>query len=121
VDEAALRQRTKAVVHERRRFAYRRLHVLLRMATRSTTKKHFRLHREQKLAMRRRGGRKRETGTRAPMTVLMAPNDRRSFDFLSDQLTDGRGFRILTLSMIAHVWPRTWPADDRARQAEDGG
>jgi hypothetical protein len=55
------------------------------------------------------------------MTVLMAPNDRRSFDFLSDQLTDGRGFRILTLSMIAHVWPRTWPADDRARQAEDGG
>ena len=47
--------------------------------------------------MRRRGGRKRAIGTRAPMTVPMAPNDRWSLDFVSDQLTDGRRFRILTV------------------------
>ncbi|SFQ37580.1 putative transposase, partial [Bradyrhizobium sp. Ghvi] len=34
--------------------------------------------------MRRRGGRKRAIGTRAPMTVAMAPNDRWSLDFVSD-------------------------------------
>lgn len=41
--------------------------------------------------------RKRAIGTRAPMTVPMAPNDRWSPDFVSDQLTDGRRFRILSV------------------------
>jgi putative transposase len=31
------------------------------------------------------------------MMVPMAPNDRWSLDFVSDQLTDGRRFRILTV------------------------
>jgi putative transposase len=60
-------------------------------------KKLFRLYREEKLAVRRRGGRKQAIGTRAPMTVPMAPNDRWSLDFVSDQLTDGHRFRILTV------------------------
>jgi hypothetical protein len=60
-------------------------------------KKLFWLYREEKLAVRRRGGRKRAIGTRAPMTVPMAPNDRWSLDFVSDQLADGRRFRILTV------------------------
>ena len=47
--------------------------------------------------MRRRGGRKRAIGTRAPMLVPMMPNDRWSLDFVSDQLTCGRRFRILTV------------------------
>jgi putative transposase len=57
----------------------------------------FRLYREEKLAARRRGGRKRAIGTRAPMTVPTAPNDRWSLDFVLDQLTDGRRFRVLTV------------------------
>ena len=47
--------------------------------------------------MRRRGGRKRAIGTRAPMLAPMMPNDRLSLDFVSDQLTCGRRFRILTV------------------------
>jgi hypothetical protein len=31
------------------------------------------------------------------MMVPVAPNDRWSLDFVSDQLTDGRRFRILTV------------------------
>ena len=31
------------------------------------------------------------------MMVPMAPNDRWSLDFVSDQLTDGRRFRVLTV------------------------
>ena len=60
-------------------------------------KKLFRLYREEKLTVRRRGGRKRAIGTRAPMTVPVLPNDRWSLDFVSDQMTDGRRFRILTV------------------------
>ncbi|RXG84489.1 IS3 family transposase, partial [Bradyrhizobium zhanjiangense] len=97
-DDAALRQRMRALAQERRRFGYRRLHVLLkREGYRINHKKLFRLYREERLAVRRRGGRKRAIGTRAPMTVPMAPNDRWSLDFVSDQLTDGRRFRILTV------------------------
>ncbi|WLA47921.1 IS3 family transposase [Bradyrhizobium elkanii] len=97
-DDDGLRQRMKAIAHERRRFGYRRVHVLLkREGYRVNHKKLFRLYREEKLAVRRRGGRKRAIGTRAPMTVPMAPNDRWSLDFVSDQLTCGRRFRVLTV------------------------
>lgn len=97
-DDAGLRRRMKAIADERRRFGYRRLHVLLkREGFVVNHKKLFRLYREEKLTVRRRGGRKRAIGTRAPMMVPMAPNERWSLDFVSDQLTDGRRFRILTV------------------------
>ena len=47
--------------------------------------------------VRRRGGRKRALGTRAPMALPQGPNQRWSLDFLSDALTDGRRFRILAV------------------------
>jgi putative transposase len=81
----------RAIAHERRRFGYRRVHVLLkREGYRVNHKKLFRLYREEKLAVRRRGARKRAIGT-------MAPNDHWSLDFVSDQLTCGRRLRILTV------------------------
>ena len=97
-DDAALRERMRAIAHERRRFGYRRLHVLLRREGHLVNhKKLFRLYREEKLTVRRRGGRKRAIGTRAPMLIPLKPNERWSLDFVSDQLTDGRRFRILTI------------------------
>jgi putative transposase len=63
---------------------YRRLHVLLKREGHVINhKKLFRLYREEKLAVRRRGGRKQAIGTRAPMMVPMAPSDRWSLDFVS--------------------------------------
>jgi putative transposase len=47
--------------------------------------------------VRKRGGRKRALGMRAPMPVLLAPNGRWSLDFVSDQFVCGRRFRILTV------------------------
>ncbi|WP_315783430.1 IS3 family transposase [Bradyrhizobium sp. SZCCHNPS1003] len=97
-DDAGLRQRMRAIAHERRRFGYRRLHVLLkREGYLVNHKKLFRLYRAERLTVRRRGGRKRALGTRAPMTVPLLSNDRWSLDFVSDQMTDGRRFRILTV------------------------
>lgn len=60
-------------------------------------KKLRRLYREEKLQVRRRGGRKRALGTRAPMVLPDGPNQRWSLDFVSDALTDGRRFRILAV------------------------
>ena len=58
-------------------------------------KKLYRLYREEKLMVRRRRGRKRALGTRAPMTLPGAINQRWSLDFVADALSDGRRFRIL--------------------------
>ena len=97
-DDQGLRERMIALARERRRFGYRRLHVLLRREGYEVNhKKLFRLYREEKLTVRRRGGRKRAIGTRAPMLLPLAPNERWSLDFVSDQFTDGRRFRILTV------------------------
>jgi len=97
-DDRDLRERMKEIAHERRRFGYRRVHILLKREGYVVNhKKLFRLYREEKLAVRRRGGRKRAIGTRAPMMTPLAPNERWSLDFVSDQLTDGRRFRILAI------------------------
>lgn len=98
IDDGLLRERMKAIAHERRRFGYRRLHVLLRREGHVVNHKRlFRIYREEKLTVRRRGGRKRAMGTRAPMLIPMAPNQRWSLDFVSDQMTDCRRFRVLTV------------------------
>ena len=60
-------------------------------------KKLYRLYREEQLMVRRRRGRKRALGTRAPMTLPEAINQRWSLDFVSDALSDGRRFRILCI------------------------
>lgn len=60
-------------------------------------KKLRRLYAEEGLAVKRRRGRKRATGERAPMAPASAPNDRWSLDFLSDVVEPGRRFRILAV------------------------
>jgi putative transposase len=96
LDDRDLRLRLRALAHERRRFGYRRLLVLLRReGFKVNHKRLFRLYREERLMVRRRGGRKRALGTRAPMIVPQLPNERWSLDFVSDQFVDGRRMRIL--------------------------
>ncbi len=95
-DDAAIRARLKELASQRRRFGYRRLHILLkREGVEINWKKLYRLYREERLTVRKRGGRKRALGTRAPMAVPQGPNQRWGLDFVSDALVDGRRFRIL--------------------------
>jgi len=97
-DDGELRDRLKALAQERRRFGYRRLHVLLRREGHEVNRKRVqRIYREEKLMVRKRGGRKRALGTRRPIETPVAPNERWSLDFVSDQLTDGRRFRMLAV------------------------
>ena len=97
-DDAAARAAMKAVAAERRRFGYRRLHIMLgRQGIVMNLKKLGRLYREERLQVRRRGGRKRTLGTRRPMLVPDTMNRRWSLDFVSDAFTDGRRFRVLAV------------------------
>jgi putative transposase len=97
-EDGVLRERLKALAQQRRRFGYRRLYVLLRREGQLVNKKRVqRLYREERLTVRRRGGRKRALGTRRPLEVPVTPNQRWSLDFIHDQLTDGRRFRILAV------------------------
>tara|TARA_B100000378_G_scaffold33285_3_gene24974 strand:+ start:41337 stop:41810 length:474 start_codon:yes stop_codon:yes gene_type:complete len=54
-------------------------------------------YREERLQVRRRGGRKRALGTRAPMTIPQSGNQRWSLDFVSDAFACGRRFRIFAV------------------------
>jgi putative transposase len=55
------------------------------------------LYREERLSVRKRGGRKRALGTRAPLAIPQDQNLRWSLDFVMDTLVSGRRFRILTV------------------------
>jgi len=96
--DGALRDRLRCLAHERRRFGYRRLYVLLRREGQVVNRKRvYRLYREERLMVRRRGGRKRALGTRAPIALPSAANERWSLDFVHDQMVDARRFRILAV------------------------
>ncbi len=60
-------------------------------------KRLYRIYREERLIVRKRGGRKRALGTRAPAALPQGVNQRWSLDFVSDALSDGRRFRVLCI------------------------
>jgi putative transposase len=94
-DDSALSKRLHELATERRRFGYRRLGWMLeREGYVINHKKLYRIYREEKLMVRRRGHRKRAIGARAPLAVPRAINQRWSVDFVADALSDGRRFRI---------------------------
>jgi len=96
--DTELRARLRDLANQRRRFGYRRLFVLLRREGEpSGINRIYRLYREEGLMVRRRKGRRKALGTRAPILVQVKPNARWSLDFVHDQLANGRRFRILNI------------------------
>ena len=84
-DDTELRLKLRELAQQRRRFGYRRLHILLRReGVVINRKKTQRLYREEKLEVRRRRSRRRAIGARAPAPVLALPNQRWSLDFVDD-------------------------------------
>lgn len=76
-DDVHIREAMKKVASERRRFGYRRIHVMLeRQGLLMNLKKLRRLYKEERLTVRKRGGRKRPLGTRRPLTMPSRPNER---------------------------------------------
>jgi transposase InsO family protein len=96
--DTELRSRLRELANQRRRFGYRRLFILLRREGEpSGINRIYRLYREEGLMVRKRGGRRKALGTRAPILVEARLNARWSLDFVHDQLANGRRFRILNI------------------------
>ncbi len=92
-----LRERLRVIAAERRRFGYRRLHVLLcREGLVVNHKRVYRIYREEGLSVRRRC-RKRVARERCALPELSGPDQRWSLDFVSDALSWGRKIRMLTV------------------------
>ena len=97
-DSAEIRKEMQEIAGKRRRFGYRRIGILLeRKGMIMNHKKLYRIYREEGLSVKRRRGRKRTRGTRAPMPVAACPNARWSLDFVSDSFGASRKFRILAV------------------------
>jgi putative transposase len=97
-DDTADRELLRALAVERRRFGYRRLREMAKRKGRCMNlKKVYRLYSEEGLAVRRRRGRKRAIGTRAPLHQAHRPNQIWVLDFVSDVLETGRRFRVFNV------------------------
>lgn len=97
-EDNQLRERIITHAHQRKRFGYRRIHILLkREGLKVNHKRVYRLYTESCLKVLKRGGRKRALGNRSPLQKLDKPNARWSLDFVSDALSNGRRIRILTI------------------------
>jgi len=97
-EDVADRALLRALAAQRRRFGYRRLREMAKRAgRRMNLKKVYRLYCEEGLAVRRRRGRKRAIGTRAPLQKANRPNQIWVLDFMADVLETGRRFRVFNV------------------------
>lgn len=96
---AELRLRLKELAAARVRYGYRRLHILLRReGWHVNHKRTYRLYREEGLSIRAKTPRrKRAWRYRTGRSEIGGINDCWAMDFMSDQLFDGRAFRVLTI------------------------
>jgi Transposase and inactivated derivatives len=95
--DQALRERLKTLAVQHSRYGYLLLHGLLKAEGLVVNKKRtYRIYTEEGLQVRTKK-RKKLQRPRLPMEVPTAPNQRWSMDFVSDQLSDGRRFRVLNV------------------------
>lgn len=90
--------RLKELAAVKRRWGYRRLHVLLRREGFTVNRKRtYRLYRDAGLAVKRRKRKRYALSERRPLPKPIAPNVSWSMDFVSDGLADGRKLRCLNI------------------------
>jgi putative transposase len=97
-DRGALRARIGEIAADKRRYGYRRVHVVLRREGWQVNRKlTYRLYREAGLAVRRRKRKRIGPYERRPLPKPSGANLSWSMDFVSDGLADGRRLRCLTI------------------------
>ena len=93
-----LRARILALAAARRRFGYRRIHVMLRREGACVNRKRVqRLYCQERLQVQRRKRRHGVAVERRPLIVPTGPNQVWSMDFVSDALETGRRLKCLTI------------------------
>src|SRR5690625_842486 len=91
-----LRERVTTLAQERRRFGYRRIHILLeREGWAVNVKRTYRLYREAGVAVRQRRRKRIGLTERIALALPSQPNDTWSMDFVHDGLADGSSHSLL--------------------------
>ncbi|PTR10220.1 helix-turn-helix protein [Nitrosospira sp. Nsp5] len=93
-----LRECIVSLAGQRRRFGYRRIHILLkREGWHINVKRVYRLYRNAGLAVRKRSRKRIGLTERVPLFLPETPNHAWSMDFVHDGLADGRRIRCLNV------------------------
>jgi putative transposase len=93
-----LRNRIAELATMKRRYGYRRIHVLLcREGWSVNHKRTYRLYREQGLMVRKRKRKRIGLTERLVVPAAQTPNQSWSMDYVADGLIDGRKLRALTV------------------------
>jgi putative transposase len=96
-NDTELRARLKRLAERYPRYGYPTLHDMLRAeGLVRNLKRTYRIYREEGLQVRRKR-RKKLTRPRIPMVIPTRVNERWSVDFMSDQLANGRRFRVFNI------------------------
>ena len=97
-DDDPLRTRLRELALEYPRYGYQTLHpILQREGLVINPKMTYRIYREEQLQVPRRRRRKLPRRRRFRLQPATRPNQRWSMDFMSDQLANGRRFRVLNI------------------------
>ncbi|WP_316679639.1 IS3 family transposase [Ralstonia chuxiongensis] len=98
IDDEALTGRMMAIAAQKRRYGYRRIHVLLqREGWLANHKRIWRLYSKAGLSVRKRRRKRIAAVERTPLPLPTGPNQSWSMDFVSDGLAYGRRFRCLNV------------------------
>jgi putative transposase len=93
-----LGERIASIAGQRRRFGYRRIHILLRReGWEVNVKRVYRLYRMAGLSVRKRSRKRIGMTERLPLLLPEQPNYAWSMDFVHDGLADGRRIRCLNV------------------------
>jgi len=97
-DDARLVKALHHLAHQRRRWGYRRLLVLLRrQGWTDNHKRVYRIYRQEHLQVPARRKRRTAKGRGQQPEIPLRIHQRWSMDFMSDQLANGRRFRVLNI------------------------
>jgi len=97
-DDQSLRRRMRELANNKRRYGYRRLHILLkREGFVINHKRTERIYREEGLNLKNRKRKRRRSDIRLILPEVRNVNHIWAMDFMSDSLYNGRRFRILNI------------------------
>ena len=97
-DDESLREKIKGIALEKRRFGYRRIHMLLKRAgIQVNHKRVYRIYRASGLKVMKRSGRKKALGSGKVIHLATRKNQRWALDFVHDALVNGRKLRLLAI------------------------
>jgi len=97
-NDESMAEKIKKIAYEKKRYGYRRIHVLMqREKTKVNHKKVYRIYTQLGLKVAKRKNRRKAVGKRRVETFITRPRQRWALDFVHNALANGRKIRILPI------------------------